>query len=324
MSEWESVTLGDLSTSIQYGYTESASSEPIGPRFLRITDIQDDFINWSDVPYCKISDKDFRKYKLEKGDICIARTGNSTGATAFIKDDIEAVFASYLIRYQLDTQRVVPDFIGFLLRGSYWQKFVQSIKGGSAQAGANAKSFASFPILLPPLPEQKKIAAVLSCLDRKIENLRKQNETLEAIAQTLFKHWFIDFEFPNADGKPYKSSGGAMEPSELGDIPAGWRVGTLGDEVETLGGSTPSTKEPDYWVDGDIDWYSPTDLTKSNTLFSLGSDKHITKLGLEKSSARLFPAYSILLTSRATIGEITINTKPACTNQGFMALPDLR
>ena len=320
MSEWESVTLGDLSTSIQYGYTESASSEPIGPRFLRITDIQDDFINWSDVPYCKISDKDFRKYKLEKGDICIARTGNSTGATAFIKDDIEAVFASYLIRYQLDTQRVVPDFIGFLLRGSYWQKFVQSIKGGSAQAGANAKSFASFPILLPPLPEQKKIAAVLSCLDRKIENLRKQNETLEAIAQTLFKHWFIDFEFPNADGKPYKSSGGAMEPSELGDIPAGWRVGTLGDEVETLGGSTPSTKEPDYWVDGDIDWYSPTDLTKSNTLFSLGSDKHITKLGLEKSSARLFPAYSILLTSRATIGEITINTKPACTNQGFITI----
>ena len=123
-----------------------------------------------------------------------------------------------------------------MLRGSYWQKFVQSIKGGSAQAGANAKSFASFPILLPPLPEQKKIAAVLSCLDRKIENLRKQNETLEAIAQTLFKHWFIDFEFPNADGKPYKSSGGAMEPSEIGDIPSGWRVGNLRDITKVING----------------------------------------------------------------------------------------
>jgi type I restriction enzyme S subunit len=85
---------------------------------------------------------------------------------------------------------------------------------------------------VPLLDEQESIAKILSCLDRKIENLRKQNETLEAIAQTLFKHWFIDFEFPNADGKPYKSSGGAMEPSELGKTPAGWRVGSLGDAVK--------------------------------------------------------------------------------------------
>jgi len=78
---------------------------------------------------------------------------------------------------------------------------------------------------IPPIEEQKKIADVLSCLDEKIENLRRQNETLEAIAQTLFKHWFIDFEFPNTDGKPYKSSGGEMVDSAIGDIPEGWKIG---------------------------------------------------------------------------------------------------
>ena len=93
-----------------------------------------------------------------------------------------------------------------------------------------------FSFKLPAVPEQKQIADVLSCLDAKIENLRRQNETLEQIARSLFKHWFIDFEFPNADGKPYKSSGGAMFASELGDIPEGWKVGKLGDIVEVFMG----------------------------------------------------------------------------------------
>ena len=146
------------------------------------------------------------------------------------------------------------------------------------------------------------------------------SEVLEYIAQNLFKHWFVDFEFPNEDGKPYKSSGGEMVRSELGEIPKGWNVGKLGDKVETLGGGTPSTTISEYWEKGDIFWYSPTDLTRSKTLFSLGSEKKITKLGLEKSSARLFPKYSLLLTSRATIGEITINTQDACTNQGFITI----
>jgi type I restriction enzyme S subunit len=111
-----------------------------------------------------------------------------------------------------------------------------------------------------------------------------------------------------------------MFVSELGDIPEGWKVSTIGDEVETVGGGTPSTTEPSYWENGDIPWYSPTDLTKAKTLFSIDSEKKITKLGLQKSSARLFPKYSLLLTSRATIGEVTINTKEACTNQGFITI----
>jgi len=94
----------------------------------------------------------------------------------------------------------------------------------------------------------------------------------------------------------------------------------LGDVVNTLGGGTPKTSVKEYWENGTIIWYSPTDLTKAKSLFSNGSEKKITELGLENSSAKLFPSYSLLMTSRATIGEITINRIEASTNQGFITM----
>jgi len=194
MKHWKETTLGEVAEDIAYGYTESASIEAVGPKFLRITDIQDDFINWDSVPYCPISEKDHKKYKLEIGDVVIARTGNSTGATATIKKEVDAVFASYLIRFKIDAKKADYLFIDFLLRSEYWKAFVKSVKGGSAQGGANAKNFAEFPILLPPLPEQKAIAGILSSFDDKIELLRRQNKTLEQIAQTIFKQSFVKDE----------------------------------------------------------------------------------------------------------------------------------
>jgi len=185
-------------------------------------------------------------------------------------------------------------FLFYSLQTELMQHRLRARASGSTVQGIKSTELKKILIPLPDVNTQKQIVLTLSSFDRKIENLRRQNETLERIAQTLFKHWFVDFEFPNEDGKPYKSSGGEMVRSELGEISAGWRVGKLGDEVETLGGGTPSTKEPDYWEDGNIPWYSPTDLTRSKTLFSLGSEKRITRLGLEQSSARLFPKYSLL------------------------------
>lgn len=140
------------------------------------------------------------------------------------------------------------------------------------------------------------------------------------MAQTLFKRWFVEFEFPNENGEPYLSSGGKMIESELGEIPEEWKLSTIGENIDTLGGGTPATIEPSYWEHGDILWYSPTDLTREKSVFSNGSTKKITQLGLQKSSAKLFPAYSLLMTSRATVGEITINTTEASTNQGFITL----
>jgi len=112
--------------------------------------------------------------------------------------------------------------------------FFKSFAVGSTVSSLRLEHFLNFPIISPPLYEQKAIAEVLSSIDDKIELLREENKTLEATAQAIFKEWFVKFNFPNSEGKPYKASGGKMIDSELGEIPEGWRVGRLGDEVVTM------------------------------------------------------------------------------------------
>jgi type I restriction enzyme S subunit len=194
MSEWKETTLADLCTDISYGYTESAKQEKVGPKFLRITDIASGRLEWDKVPYCPINESDFEKYKLLPGDIVIARTGATTGANYTIKesDPKDVVFASYLIRYKINPQIAYPYYIGQLLKSPNWSDYVDAIAGGSAQPGANAKQLGSFDIILPPLPEQKAIASILSCLDDKIDLLHRQNATLEKMAETLFRQWFVE------------------------------------------------------------------------------------------------------------------------------------
>ena len=194
MDEWREISLGEICTDISYGYTESATEKNIGPRFLRITDIAGPRLNWSKVPFCPITDANFKKYCLSPGDIVIARTGATTGANYTLKpsDPTDVVYASYLIRYKINKAVGDPYFIGHILQSNKWKEFVKGIAGGSAQPGANAKQLGSFQFNLPPLPEQKAISSVLSSLDDKIDLLHRQNETLEQLAETIFRQWFIE------------------------------------------------------------------------------------------------------------------------------------
>jgi type I restriction enzyme S subunit len=105
VGEWTSAALAEISSDVSYGYTESASSEKVGPRFLRITDIQNGIVNWAEVPYCPITPENHDKYKLHEGDIVVARTGNSTGENFLYQGGVDAVFASYLIRFRIDRQK---------------------------------------------------------------------------------------------------------------------------------------------------------------------------------------------------------------------------
>src|SRR5687767_6460977 len=117
---WTRQTVNDLSENIQYGYTESAKDEPVGPKFLRITDIQNGKVNWDTVPYCKCSDNDLDKYRLESGDIVFARTGATTGKSFLITNPPKAVFASYLIRLRLREAINKKYFSYFLDSPYYW------------------------------------------------------------------------------------------------------------------------------------------------------------------------------------------------------------
>jgi len=218
---------------------------------------------------------------------------------------------------KINEEIVDPKYLFYLLSLYNLSKYDE----GSAVPSLTTKALNDVPISFPKDKSiQIEIRTIIESLDKKITLLRQQNQDLEELAQTLFKRWFVEFEFPNENGEPYKSSGGKMVESELGEIPVGWRLSTIGENIETIGGGTPSTTEPTFWEDGEILWYSPTDLTKEKSMYSIGSAKKITELGLQKSSAKLFPAYSLLMTSRATVGELTINTHAASTNQGFITL----
>jgi type I restriction enzyme S subunit len=157
-SEWEILTLSDLSIKTEYGYTASAkdNKEENEPRFLRITDIQGGVVDWNTVPYCDIESNKVNKYRLNYGDIVVARTGNSTGENYMFDSEESVVYASYLIRYIINQNIAEPKFIWYQMRSSKWTNFINNVKGGSAQAGANAKTMGAFECFVPPLLTQKK------------------------------------------------------------------------------------------------------------------------------------------------------------------------
>lgn len=172
-------------------------------------------------------------------------------------------------------------------------------------------------IVLPPLPEQRVMARILSSLDDKIELNNCMNKTLEEIAQAIFKHWFVDFEFPDENGNPYKSSGGKMVESELGLIPEGWRVGKINDIGSIVGGGTPSKTRADYFCQQGVPWITPKDLSGRNEKYISHGATDISHDGFKNSSAQLMPKGTVLFSSRAPIGYIAIALNEITTNQGF-------
>lgn len=132
-------------------------------------------------------------------------------------------------------------FIYYLFKA--FKEYVVSKETGTVYGSVTREDISKLQFPFPPLPEQAAIASILSSLDNKIELNQSLNKTLEAIGQAIFKHWFVDFEFPNEKGKPYKSSGGEMVESELGEIPKGWKVGKLGDYVNIIKGCSYTSND---------------------------------------------------------------------------------
>ena len=196
---------------------------------------------------------------------------------------------------------------------------------GSAQPQITMGDLSKKSITLPPLPEQRAIAATLGALDDKIELNRKMNATLEAMARALFRDWFVDFGPTRArmEGRaPYLSPDlWPLFPDRLDaeGKPEGWEASTIGDEVRVVGGSTPSTKEPDLW-DGGINWATPKDLSTLAAPVLLETSRSITAAGLAKISSGLLPVGALLLSSRAPIGYLAISEVPVAINQGFIGM----
>ncbi len=183
----------------------------------------------------------------------------------------------------------------------------------------------------PPRAVQDGIVAVLGSLDDRITLLRETNATLEAIAQALFKSWFVDFDPVHAKAEGRQPEGmdattaalfpDSFEESELGLVPKGWRVKPIGDAVDCLGGGTPDTKEPSYWEPAEHCWTTPKDLSGLQSPVLLRTERRLSTLGLAKVSSGLLPAGTLLLSSRAPIGYLAIAQMPVAVNQGYIAIP---
>ncbi|MFS0882211.1 restriction endonuclease subunit S [Metabacillus niabensis] len=252
-NDWNETTLGEISIGNKGNYGIAASAVEYSEdlyTYLRITDIDDDGKLLKDT-LKSVDDDKAEKYLLKPNDIVFARTGNSTGRSYFYDgSDGPLVYAGFLIKFSLDPEKVNPKYIKYFTLSNEYKGWVSSFSTGSTRGNINAKTYADMKIKLPPRGQQDFLVKILSSIDEKIDINNQLNKTLEELTKAIFKQWFIDFEFPNKNGEPYKSSGGQLVESNLGLIPEGWHVGRLSDLVEIRYG-----KDHKKLKDGDIPVY---------------------------------------------------------------------
>lgn len=220
---------------------------------------------------------------------------------------------------QFQSSEIDKNFLYYLMCTKTYQRSIVNSASGSTVRHTSPTKIASYEFSLPSLHEQRAISAVLSILDDKIGLLQNQNSVLESIAQKLFHEWFIEFNFPKESGKPYKKDGSLIKDSILGKLPENWTTEFLGDIVDVKGGSTPSTKNPEFW-DGNLSWTSPKDLSDNKEIFLRRTGSKITEKGLTQISSGLLPLGTVLLSSRAPIGYVAISAIPVAINQGYIAV----
>jgi len=191
---WINKRLGEISH-IQYGYTESSSITKVGPHFLRITDIQDNNVNWDAVPYCPIEAGEFRKFQLHDGDIVFARTGATTGKSYLVNDPPNSVFASYLIRVQLQGKELLPAFLNLYFQTQLYWDVIRAGVSGSAQGGFNATKLGELAIPFPQSIEmQQSLVDKLELLNGAVSSLEavyeRKNAALNALTSSLLERAF--------------------------------------------------------------------------------------------------------------------------------------
>jgi type I restriction enzyme S subunit len=234
--------------------------------------------------------------------VSIGRSGASIGKVTYTPIDY---WPHNACLYVTDFLGNNPLFMYYFLK----TKDFSPLNSGAAQPSLNRNFVHVVSVTIPGSKEQGAIAEILSAYDELIENNRRRIALLEEAAQMLYREWFVRFRFP-----------GHEHVKIIDGIPEGWERRTFHDVCDAIGGGTPKTSKPEYWNDGDIPWYTPTDITRNSCLALLDSTTKITEAGLRGSSAKMLPSGTVLMTSRASVGFFGIIDTPSCTNQGFISI----
>ncbi len=272
------------------------------------------------------------KGKAEGGDVIFSHKG-TVGKIAITPLDSPPFVCSPQTTFwrTLDTNKLDRKYLYCFMRSWEFSKQWVARKGETDMADyVSLTAQRNLHVILPSIAEQRAIGEILGTLDDKIELNRQMNHTLEAMAQAIFKSWFVDFDpvTAKAEGRqPYgmNAETAALFPShfvesELGSIPEGWRASEIGKEVRVVGGGTPRTKRAEFWDGGKHCFVTPKDMSGLPSGVLLGSDRHITDLGVNAISSKQLPVGTVLLSSRAPIGYLAIASVPVSVNQGMIAM----
>jgi len=335
-SDWPVTTVGSICDLVTKGTTPTTLGfgfEEGDVNFVKVESITRDGSFIKD-KLGRISDETHRALKrsqLRAGDVLFTIAG-TIGRTAIVSNSILPANTNQAVAIaRPKAGLVMPLFLRYVLSNPTFTATAVSRTVQSVQANFSLTELKDSRLLLPTLEEQSLIVAVLGTLDGRISLLRETNATLEAIAQALFKSWFVDFDPVHAKQKGIAPAGmdeatAALFPdrfdeSEMGPVPMGWPVVPVGELVECVGGATPDTKEPTFWSPGVHAWTTPKDLSGLPAPILLHTERRLSSKGLAKIGSGLLPVGTLLLSSRAPIGYLAIAQLPVAINQGYIAIP---
>jgi type I restriction enzyme S subunit len=318
MTNWKEYKLEDVAT-VQTGPFGSQLHQKdyveIGTPIITVEHLGDNRITYQNLPKVTKEDKErLKKYHLQEGDIVFSRVGSVDRRALVTKKEDGWLFSGRCLRVRADEKLANGAFLSYYFGQENFKEYIRRIAVGATMPSINTKILSEIVVTLPDLPTQTAIAEILSSLDDKIELNNKINQELESLAQTLFKQWFIDFEFPNENGEPYKSSGGEMVESELGEIPKGWEVKRLSEIIILTGGGTPKRDNGEYW-NGNILWFSIQDVPSQSGPVVVDTKEKITVTGLNNSSTKILSIGTTIITARGTVGKLALVASPMAMNQ---------
>ena len=324
------VILGDIAISQTGPFGSQLHEEDYvseGTPIVTVEHLGDTNFTHQNLPFVSEADtKRLSKYILIEGDIVFSRVGSIDRNVYVDKNHEGWMFSGRCIRVRADKNKVNPRYLSYYFKQNSFKKMMMNLAVGATMPSLNTKIMNSIELDLLPRGNQDKIANILSAIDDKIQINNQINQELEAMAKTLYNYWFVQFDFPDQNGNPYKSSGGKMvyNPELKREIPEGWGVEKIEDIAKTGSGGTPKSTNVSYYSNGEIPWINSGELEQT---VITSTSNFITEEGLNNSSAKLFPSGTILVAMYgATAGKVSFLTFEASTNQAICAimLKDIR
>ncbi|RYE02421.1 MAG: restriction endonuclease subunit S [Sphingobacteriales bacterium] len=262
------------------------------------------------------------------GDILFVCKG-SPGRTNWVPDPVDFCIAQDMVAVRANPAKIYPKYPFAALRSESAQAQISNLHVGTMIPHFKKGDFSKLLIPLPEVSAQSAIGDLYFEMSERINLLRETNATLEAIAQALFKSWFVDFDPVRAKMAGRAPEGmdeataalfpDALEETALGLVPKGWPLRPFLDAVDVIGGGTPKTSNPAFWG-GEIPWFSVVDAPDGSDTFVVDTEKHITEAGLKGSSTKLLPQGTTIISARGTVGKLALAGRPMAMNQSCYGL----